>query len=231
MDVLVVEKLDRYFKVLGTQPIDLPPPENKFTIRASLKTLELAEDSLEAGKTVYVKDNVCGPEATPWNLLITESDDPLEVKKNIAVNQLNILINNNIFGVSIIDSMDYLNCMMKLMSVGIFITDENREDKYFEIIEAAQTTEEPAPLTENSSFEEEQTYIEQKRKYDQAQMNLETLEKYLNAYDKLSKIKFVNDLLNKYKDIILAAKTQEDIDAAIKEYTEKLDVFFYHPDV
>jgi hypothetical protein len=31
--------------------------------------------------------------------------------------------------------MDYLDSMMKLISNGIFITDENREDKYFEIIE------------------------------------------------------------------------------------------------
>ena len=51
--------------------------------------------------------------------------------------------------------MDYLNCYMKLLSAGIFISDKNREDKYFEIIEAAQECEEPSELTENSTFEEE----------------------------------------------------------------------------
>ena len=60
---------------------------------------------------------------------------------------------------NIIDAMDYLNCYMKLMAAGIFITDSNREDKYFEIIEAAQENEEPAPLKEDATFEEEQNYI------------------------------------------------------------------------
>jgi len=43
----------------------------------------------------------------------------------------------NVYGVSVLECFDYLTCYMKMLANGIFITDENREDKYFEIIEAA----------------------------------------------------------------------------------------------
>jgi len=37
----------------------------------------------------------------------------------------------------VVDSFEYLQAYMELLAAGIFITDRNREDKYFEIIEAA----------------------------------------------------------------------------------------------
>lgn len=162
----------------------------------------------------------------PSDLVVAESDDPLVAAKNIAMNDINNLMHQNIFGLSILDSMDYLDCLLKLMAAGIFITDENREDKYFEIIEAAQTAENPAPLAEDSTIEDEQRYIEQKRKYDQAQKNLTTLEKYLNAYDKISIVRFVSDILNNARDSVNSAKSVEDVEKAVKEYCEKVDKCF-----
>lgn len=132
---------------------------------------------------------------------------------------------------NIIDAMDYLNCYMKLMAAGIFITDSNREDKYFEIIEAAQENEEPAPLKEDATFEEEQNYIEQKKKYDVSQENLSTLEKYLNAYDKLAKINFTNTLLNNIKESIQTAESVQAVNDVLKQNEDKIKDFFYTRDV
>jgi hypothetical protein len=61
----------------------------------------------------------------------------LEKKRNVALTEILKLANKNIFAVNVIEAMDFLNCYMKLLNAGIFITDQNREDKYFEIIEAA----------------------------------------------------------------------------------------------
>ena len=132
---------------------------------------------------------------------------------------------------NIIDAMDYLNCYMKLMAAGIFITDSNREDKYFEIIEAAQENEEPTPLKEDATFEEEQNYIEQKKKYEVSQENLSTLEKYLNAYDKLAKINFTNTLLNNIKESIQSAESVQAVDEILKQNEDKIKDFFYTRDV
>jgi hypothetical protein len=78
-------------------------------------------------------------------------------------------------------------------------------------------------LDTSSSFEDEQKYIELKREYDNAQSNLQTLEKYLNAYDKLSKIRFVNNMLSSYKDRVMESKSVEEIEVIIQEYYEKIE--------
>jgi hypothetical protein len=78
-------------------------------------------------------------------------------------------------------------------------------------------------LDTSSSFEDEQKYIELKREYDNAQSNLQTLEKYLNAYDKLSKIRFVNNMLSSYKDRVMESKSVEEIEVIIREYYEKIE--------
>jgi len=69
---------------------------------------------------------------------------------------------------NVIDLMDYLDCYINLLNAGYYITDSNREDKYFKVIEDAQEAEEPAPLSQDASFEDEQKYIEAKQKYDTA---------------------------------------------------------------
>jgi glutathionyl-hydroquinone reductase len=114
---------------------------------------------------------------------------------------------------------------MKLMNAGIFITNTNREDKYFEIIEKAQSVEEPEEISDTASFEEEVEYVEKKKQYDEAQDNLNTLEKYLNAYDALSKIRFTNTVLSEAKTSIINANNRDDIINAINVYQEKLKLF------
>lgn len=123
--------------------------------------------------------------------------------------------------------MDYLESMMKLMNAGIFITNENREDKYFEIIEAAQLTEKPEPIGGDSTYDEEREYLTALSKYEKAQENLKTLETYLNAYDKLAKIRFTNSILNEAKDSINKSQSIEDVKTSMKEYTEKLDKYLF----
>ena len=230
LEVLIVSDYGDCWKVSGTQPIDKPVVDSNQTyLKASLKTLEIAKESLSSGKDVFISKNVTTNEVIPSDLIIIESEDRVETSRKIAIADITNLINQNVFGASILDSMDFIECSMKLMSVGIFITDENREDKYFEIIDAAQSMDEPEPLTDSSTFEDEQKYLEDKRKYDQAQKNLETLEKYLNAYDKLSKIRFVDNLLNKTRDDVKRAKTVEEINSAMVEYNEKIKDFFCNP--
>ena len=77
-------------------------------------------------------------------------------------------------------------------------------------------------MQENSTFEDEQNYQQQLQKYNAAQDNLSTLEKYLNAYDKISKIQFIRDLLADTSSKIDAAETTKDINAILTEYEYKL---------
>jgi hypothetical protein len=118
--------------------------------------------------------------------------------------------------------MDYLNCYINLLNAGYFITDKNREDKYFEIIEASHSIEEPIPLNDNATFEDESAYIEQKQKYDAAQYDLLTLEKYLNAHDKLTHVKHITDFLNDTRNKIEKANTIDEINTYLKIFRSNL---------
>lgn len=229
MEVLIVKKVNDKVKVVCVQNLNQSINfDDCFSLNASFQTLIRVKYELSYGNDVYIsKRDSSINEIVPEDLEIIENTDPLQAAKNLAINDINNKINQNIFQTSVIDSMDYLDSMMKLISNGIFITDENREDKYFEIIEKSQTVEEPTPLDTSSSFEDEQKYIELKREYDNAQSNLQTLEKYLNAYDKLSKIRFVNNMLSSYKDRVMESKSVEEIEVIIREYYEKIEQFFF----
>jgi hypothetical protein len=140
----------------------------------------------------------------------------------MAINEVAARMHQALFAISVIDLMDYLNCYINLLNSGYHITDKNREDKYFEIIEASQEIEEPEQLKEDASFEEEQTYIEQKQRYDNAQNDLSILEKYLNAYDKLMLIKHNTDFLTETRQKIEESNSIEEIDNHMKIFRSNI---------
>lgn len=228
LQVLIINEQPTQYQVVGiANAVDYIKTTNRFLF-ASKNALSLVNDALLNGNQIFINKNsiINKKEVTPDDLQIIVISG-LEKKRNVALTEILKLANKNIFAVNVIEAMDFLNCYMKLLNAGIFITDQNREDKYFEIIEAAQENEDPKPPSENATFEEEQLYIENKHKYDVAQENLSTLEKYLNAYDKLAKINFTNTLLNDIKDEILSAETEDQIDEILVKNKEKINSYFY----
>lgn len=228
LQVLIINEQPTQYQVIGiANAVDYIKTTNRFLF-ASKNALSLVNDALLSGNQIFIdkKSIINKKEVTPDDLQIIMISG-LEKKRNVALTEILKLANKNIFAVNIIEAMDFLNCYMKLLNAGIFITDQNREDKYFEIIEAAQEHEDPEPPSDNATFEEEQMFIENKRKYDVAQENLSTLEKYLNAYDKLAKINFTNTLLNDIKDEILSAETEDQIDEILVKNKEKINSYFY----
>ena len=228
LQVLIINEQPTQYQVIGiANAVDYIKTTNRFLF-ASKNALSLVNDALLNGNQIFINKNsiINKKEVTPDDLQIIVMSG-IEKKRNVALTEILKLANKNIFAVNVIEAMDFLNCYMKLLNAGIFITDQNREDKYFEIIEAAQENEDPEPPSENATFEEEQTFIENKRKYDVAQENLSTLEKYLNAYDKLAKINFTNTFLNNIKDEILSAETEDQIDEILVKNKEKINSYFY----
>lgn len=230
LQVLLVQDNKDYFEVIGISTLQDYICEDSRILRASRNALEVVKLELEKGNRVTILKPVEHTEVLPSDLKMIEVSE-LDRSKRIALSRVNDMLNLNLLKMNIIDAMDYLNCYMKLLAAGIFITDSNREDKYFEIIEAAQENEEPNPISEDSTFEEEQNYIESKKKYDIAQENLNTLEKYLNAYDKLAKINFTNTLLNSIKEKILNSSEVQEVNSAIEEKQQELQMYFYSSEV
>lgn len=227
VEMLLGIELEDRFEIDGITYLGAPNVDSKYVqLKASSLAIAVVKTALASGLKIIVPKNYKYAEITPSDLVV-EKADPLETKKRLAVYDIAALMHQNIIGVNVINAMDYLNSYMKLLAAGIFIHDGNREDKYFEIIEKAQSCQEPAPLHEDATFEEEQKFIEEKNAFEQAQANLKTLEDYLNSFDQLSKISFADKLLQNAKRQVVEAATEEEVDAAIRTYREKLDDNFY----
>ena len=91
---------------------------------------------------------------------------------------------------------------------------------YFDIIQKAQEVPNPGELKEGATFDEEQAYIEAKKKWDEAQGNLRNLETYLNAKDKMGIVRYVRNTLAKANNDILDATSIEEIEKATAWYRE-----------
>jgi len=97
----------------------------------------LARNALKAGKIVSIPAKIDGPEVRPQDIVITDPGDDLSIAKRILVNEMNSAIGHNAIGVSVIDMFGFISAFSRLADYGVFITDENREEKYFEVIDKA----------------------------------------------------------------------------------------------
>lgn len=221
-ELLLVLDKETYWEVQGiTYSNAMLVEPNCSTLKASLFAIEECKRALAEGKRITISKQIEFPEVLPSDLII-QSLDELDRHKQMAINEISARLHQAIFAVSVIDLMEYLNNYICLLNAGYFITDANREDKYFEVIEASQECEEPQPLNENATFEEEREFIEKKQKYEIAQNNLNTLEKYLNSYDKLIHIKHIVDFLNDIKQKIESSSTIDEVNDVLKIYKSNL---------
>lgn len=222
-ELLLVKDQGNFWQVLGiTYSNAMLVEPDCSTLRATLLTIEDCKKALAAGKKITISKILEYPEVQPKDLVIEALDD-LARCKQMAINEVSARMHQALFTVSVIDLMDYLNNYVSLLNAGYFITDANREDKYFEVIEASQECEEPEKLDENATFEQEQEYIEKKQKYDTTQFNLNTLEKYLNSYDKLMQLKHTTDFLTETRKNIENATTVDEVEKQLNIYRSNLE--------
>ena len=220
--LLVRDKID-YWEVEGiTYSNAMRIEPGCQTLRATLFAIEACKKALAEGAVITIGKKLQYAEVQPGDLVIGHASE-IETARRRAINEISARMHQALFAISILDLMDYLNDYMKLLNAGCFITDENREDKYFEIIEAAQENEEPADIPNDSSFEQQQEYIEKKQKYNLAQENLKTLESYLNNYDKLSQYKTIVDFMMDTRKKINDAQSIEDINYIMTVYKTNLE--------
>ena len=221
-ELLLVKDQGNFWEVIGiTYSNAMLVEPDCATLRATLFAIEDCKKALSEGKKITVSKKTEFSEVQPKDLVI-ESVDELSRHKLMAINEVAARMHQALFAVNVIDLMDYLNNYVTLLNAGYYITDANREDKYFEVIEASQECEEPEALKDDATFEQEQEYIEKKQKYDNAQANLSTLEKYLNSYDRLSNIKHISDFLTETRKKIEDANSIEEINDIMQIYKSNL---------
>jgi hypothetical protein len=225
-ELLLVKDIGNSYELIGvTYSTALHVDPSLTTLKATMLTIQKAKQYLKEGINIIIPKVTKFSEVQLDELIISNEDEISKLKRCV-INEINARMHQSIIGVSLIDAMTYMNNYLKLLNMGYCITDENREDKYFEIIEQSQSVEPPTPLDpENYTFEDEQRYIEEQKKYDTAQNTLSTLEKYLNAYDNLTKIQNICNILTESKEKIDSAQSKEEIEQIRCEYLSQIEKF------
>jgi hypothetical protein len=224
-ELLLVKDIGSVYELVGiTYSTALLIDSTLTPLKASFLTIQKAKECLKNGDYVTIPKVLKFSEVQPDELIIN-MQDTLSILKRSTLNEINSRMHQSIIGVSLIDAMNFMNNYLKLLNKGYCITDENREEKYFEIIEQAQSIEEPQELKPNYTFEDEQRYIDEKRNYENAQSTLTILENYLNAYDNLSKIQNVCNILNESKEKIESATNEDEILVIKEEYLKEINKF------
>ena len=222
-ELLLVKDIGDQYQVVGITYSDAGNVSPEYlVVRATLFAIELCKKALAENKVITISKSIEHSEVQPHELVI-EAPTDFDRYKQVALNEVRSKLNQAILAINVIDAMDYLDCYINLLNSGCFITDSNREEKYAEILQAAQTYTAPAPLRENATFEEEQQFIEAKQKYEQAQENLKVLEHYLVCYDKLIATKRTMKFFTEIQDNITNAKTKEDIDFILMKFRADLN--------
>jgi hypothetical protein len=146
------------------------------TVRELIKDNEVKYPSAWAGKL------------TLSNLIQTKYD-PLQLKKMDAISRGTLLISQRINVFSLMGFAKFIILNNYLADKGLFITDENREEKYLEIIN-----------TNDSSL-------------------ISKLEEYLEIKDDISQDLYWYEHYNSFKNSIQSASTEEDVNTLIETFS------------
>lgn len=167
--------------------------ETQDRVRISYLTYLEIENALKDNKNVYINKNFTTPEVMPSDLLIRDSNENITELKSFVLNKLeNIIYPAQAKSLS----FDILNFTLKnniLCSKGYFITDDNREEKYIEILEGG----------DKDLFKD--------------------LESYLESFDNLKNALYFENKIKQYKSDIENCLTKDEVLQKEQEFLESLN--------
>jgi len=158
-------------------------------IKCSNAAGDAIRDAISKNKMVFLPKGVQG-ELTSMDVVITEVDG-LTKDIMIALSDVYRKMDYGLFNVGAINYFDYLTVFSKLASLGYFITDDNREEKYLEIIETGD------------------------------EELISDLELYLESMDKLSHISYTYHKTRKFEKDALNCKNKEELDALVDDFDKR----------
>lgn len=155
-------------------------------VRISNTAGDIIREALSEHKRVYLPKNVPG-ELCFRDIVVVDTDG-LEKDKMIFIGDVYRRVDYHLYFVSAIDFFDYTNTSNELASLGYFITEKNREEKYLEIIETG---------------DEGLIYM---------------LENYLETKDKLEKLSYIYKKTRRYEKQARECKTKDELDIVIRNF-------------
>lgn len=162
----------------------------------SFAVYEYINENLRDGKIVYIPKYLEG-ELTVDKVIIAEDENPLILYKRTCVIKLKDYVYNlRLTPEYILDMYRFIVINNWMIANGYFITNENREEKYMEII------------TSISEIEDEE----------ESEAKINKLEQYLNLMDKLASDNNIIISMDEAVDNIIKAETSDEVTCIFNSY-------------
>ena len=161
-------------------------------LKLSYNTYRKIEESLLSGKLVHVTKNMSTDEVLPWEIEVLDvsSENPLQQAKNHSLTKVRLLVTPMFSKIAGLTLYGFMVLNNDLINAGYAITNENREEKYLQILETGD------------------------------EKLISKLEDYLNYKDEIEKVAHLERKFSKFKNDVLSSSTVEDITEITNKFLE-----------
>jgi hypothetical protein len=197
-ELAIVEDRGTHYLVTGTTKSSFDGLANREdkVLKLSYNSYQMISEALSENKNVTVTKEMMTDEVLPSEITISEEGmDDFEVYKKINMRRINKKMSYNMANLSSLDILSFTAINTELIAEGYAITNDNREEKYIEIIE-----------TENDEL-------------------IEKLEDYLILLDKVHTSLSFTNMCRSYVKKVLSAESEDEVDEFISEFYETYDTF------
>jgi hypothetical protein len=180
-DLAVVEDRGTTWRVIGLTTNE--HEQSSTTVKLSSQTREQIQTALDNNQLVDIKKRDTTYEFTPFDLEIIDpaAEDPVKLAKDQALVRVRTIFTPELGKLSGLAIYGFTILNNDLAANGFYITNENREEKYLEILETGD------------------------------EKLIAKLEDYLNYKDEIEAVASLERKFSKFKDSIKLARTAEEV--------------------
>jgi hypothetical protein len=161
-------------------------------LKLSYVSYKKIEEALLANKTVHINKNMMTDEVLPFEVNVKDvsSEDPLRMSKEHNLAKVRMLVTPDLSKIAGLTLYGFMVLNNDLINAGYAITNENREEKYLQILETGD------------------------------EKLISKLEDYLNYKDEIEKVAHLERKFSKFKDAVLSSSTVEDVTEITNKFLE-----------
>ena len=106
-------------------------------LKLNSATFEIIKTAIGSNKIAKIQKTLVADEVMPWEVEVIDlgESDPLQESRNAAITKVRMLVTPELSKASGLAMYGFIVLNNDLASAGYFITNENREEKYLEILE------------------------------------------------------------------------------------------------
>lgn len=162
-------------------------------LKLNSATFEIIKTAIGSSKLVKVQKTLVADEVMPWEVEVVDlgETDPLQEARNASITKIRMLVTPELSKASGMALYGFIILNNDLAANGYFITNENREEKYLEILETGD------------------------------EKLIAKLEDYLNYKDEIEAVAQLERKFSAFRNEVRSASTAEEVKAIEERFLER----------